>query len=131
MNSCIIQQIKMSTNFEEDFCGGQFWNLTQTWDTDNPDFTPCFHKTVLAWIPTSILALFSFNEYRIIKASDNRTIPLNILNLSKLLFTCLLIVLTIVEFVYTIIIDNDDSELTNIFPVDYVTSTIYFISYCW
>ena len=121
----------MSTNFEEDFCGGQFWNLSLTWDTDNPDFTPCFHKTVLAWIPTSILALFSFNEYRIIKASDNRTISFNILNLTKLLFTCLLIVLTIVEFVYAIIIDNDDSEFTNIFPVDYVTSTIYFISYCW
>ncbi|XP_068100866.1 multidrug resistance-associated protein 1-like [Hyperolius riggenbachi] len=28
-----------------------FWNANQTWHTDNPDFSWCFHKTILYWIP--------------------------------------------------------------------------------
>ena len=28
------------------FCEGNFWDLALTWETDDPDFTPCFHQTV-------------------------------------------------------------------------------------
>ena len=119
------------TSFEKDFCGGPIWDLNRTWDTENPDFTPCFHKTVLAWFPSVILLLFSFNEFRLFKASVNRTIPINFLNLSKILLTCLLIILSVTEFIFTIVTENDENSLTEIFPVDYVTCTLYFISYCW
>ena len=28
------------------FCEGKFWDLSLTWETDDPDFTACFHQTV-------------------------------------------------------------------------------------
>lgn len=28
------------------FCEGNFWDLSLTWETEDPDFTPCFHQTV-------------------------------------------------------------------------------------
>ena len=119
------------TAFEEKFCGGEFWNLNLTWNTENPDFTPCFHKTVFAWIPSLILVLFSFNEFRLFKSSVNQKIPWNILNLSKIAFTILLMVSAITEIAFNGITDNVDNELTNIYPVDYVTNVVFLITYTW
>ena len=31
---------------EGGFCEGKFWDLSLTWETEDPDFTPCFHQTV-------------------------------------------------------------------------------------
>ena len=31
---------------EGGFCEGKFWDLSLTWETDDPDFTACFHQTV-------------------------------------------------------------------------------------
>ena len=31
---------------EGGFCEGKFWDLSLTWQTDDPDFTACFHQTV-------------------------------------------------------------------------------------
>ena len=33
------------------FCPGPFWDVDLTWNTDSPDFTPCFHQTVLVYAP--------------------------------------------------------------------------------
>ncbi|CAG7734590.1 unnamed protein product [Allacma fusca] len=41
------------------FCGSPFWDSNITWNTDSPRFTPCFEKTVLVWIPSIFLTLFS------------------------------------------------------------------------
>ncbi|CAG7833093.1 unnamed protein product [Allacma fusca] len=29
----------------DEFCGSTFWDLNRTWNTDDPDFTPCFEDT--------------------------------------------------------------------------------------
>ena len=34
-------------NFEE-FCGGPFWDVNVTWNTNDPDFTPCFQVLIQA-----------------------------------------------------------------------------------
>lgn len=117
-------QLKMSQ-----FCGSQFWNADITWNTDSPDFTPCFHKTVLAWSPTLILALFGLPEVRQYRKSSNRKIPWTFLNLVKVLLTAMLILLAVTEFIFTILTDYDDKELTNIYPVDYITNWVYILTY--
>lgn len=44
------------------FCSTPLWNDSVTWNTNNPDFTPCFHQTVLVWIPSIFLWIcFAFN----------------------------------------------------------------------
>ena len=43
------------------FCHTKLWDLNVTWNTDVPDFTPCFHQTVLTYIPAiSVLILLPF-----------------------------------------------------------------------
>ncbi|XP_067572446.1 ATP-binding cassette sub-family C member 3 isoform X1 [Pseudorca crassidens] len=32
-------------------CGSKFWDSNLSVHTDNPDFTPCFQNSVLAWVP--------------------------------------------------------------------------------
>ena len=117
------------TNFEENFCGGEFWNDNITWNTDNPDFTPCFHKTILSWTPSLIFLVFVINESRKYRKSSNRNIPWNFWFLLKFLLTCMLIVLAITELVFTIIIDKDDNALTEIHPVDYTTVVVFILTY--
>lgn len=43
----------------DEFCGpdtsGLFWDWNRTWSSTNPDFSPCFHSTVLLWLPCCYL----------------------------------------------------------------------------
>ena len=32
----------------EELCGGALWNNSFTWNTEKPDFTPCFESTLFA-----------------------------------------------------------------------------------
>ena len=121
----------MPSSFEENFCGTEFWNTNKTWNSDNPDFTICFHKTILAWIPSIILAIFSIGEFKLCKSDPNSSISWNIYNVTKVLLTVLLMVLAMVGIVFTGITDGDDVNLTNIYPVDYFTNTLYLFTYVW
>ena len=42
-----------------DFCDDVLWDLNRTWNTDIPDFTTCFHQTVLTYVPAAFLLLLS------------------------------------------------------------------------
>ena len=116
-------------SFEEDFCGGYFWDQNVTWYTEDPDFTPCFHKTVLAWTPTVIFVFFAAFEVRKHLQSDRRRTPWNFYYVSSLLVTLCLVGVTIVELVFVGLADNDDDDKTAIFPVDYVTPVVYCVTY--
>lgn len=74
-----------------------FQDSNLTWHTDNPDLTPCFEKTVLVWTPCIYLWIASLLDAYYIFYSKERNIPWNILNISKLIVTCLLIVLKFVD----------------------------------
>ena len=39
------------------FCASDLWDLQLSWNTTNPDFTPCFHQSVLTYIPPVVLIL--------------------------------------------------------------------------
>ena len=122
----------MSSSFEENFCGGEFWNENVTWNTDHPDLTPCFHKTVLAWTPSLILFLISLFEVRKYSKQPNRDIPWNIYNVIKTLLTVCLVVLACTELVFMIVIGTAEKEvddLVKIYPVDYVTNVVYILTY--
>lgn len=95
-------------------------NANVTWHTEDPDFTSCFQKTILIWAPSAFLWLFSFLEIIYIKNSFNRNVPYGFLNVSKLLLTGCLILLSIVDLVVAII----DNENGDIYPVDYYTPAI-------
>ncbi|OWA52389.1 putative Multidrug resistance-associated protein 1 [Hypsibius exemplaris] len=43
--------------FSAGFCNDPLWDSAVTWDTTNPNFTECFQKTALSWIPCGFLWL--------------------------------------------------------------------------
>ena len=38
------------------FCVTPLWDIDLTWNTNDPDFTPCFHKTVFVYIPSVVFS---------------------------------------------------------------------------
>ena len=84
------------------FCPDQLWDLELTWYTNNPDFTTCFHQTVLVYVPAIILLLFAPLQVYFGKQSKDANIPWTITNIMKLTFNAVLIVIQIVDFVYEI-----------------------------
>uniref|UniRef100_A0A672SJN2 Multidrug resistance-associated protein 1 n=1 Tax=Sinocyclocheilus grahami TaxID=75366 RepID=A0A672SJN2_SINGR len=59
----------------------QDWN--RTWQTHNPDLTPCFQNTVLVWIPCLYLWLFAPLYILYLKRNDHGYICMTHLNRAK------------------------------------------------
>ncbi|UYV60329.1 hypothetical protein LAZ67_1000846 [Cordylochernes scorpioides] len=55
-----------------------------TWDTNDPRFTGCFHKTVLVWIPCGFLWVFAPLETYFLLRSAKKYIPWTALNITKM-----------------------------------------------
>ena len=121
----------MSSKFEENFCGGDFWNTTLTWDSEHPDFTNCFQRTVLSWCPIILLLFFSGFELPNYFSSNNpnRKIPWSTLNITKLCATSGLIMVNITELILIGITGVDDDPLTDVHPVDYIAASVFLLSY--
>ena len=86
------------TGFEE-FCGGEFWNSSFTWNTEDPDFTECFQNTLLAWLPAAFLLFTTPFEVTSWQSSHCPRIPFTVLNVSKLLVSMGLVAVTVTELV--------------------------------
>ncbi|XP_052851268.1 multidrug resistance-associated protein 1 isoform X7 [Drosophila gunungcola] len=93
------------------FCGSTFWNASETWWTDDPDFTPCFEQTVLVWTPCAFYWCFVIFDFYYLKASLDRNIPWNKLNVSKALVNLGLLVITALDLILALIKKGGDSEL--------------------
>nr|XP_021410687.1 canalicular multispecific organic anion transporter 2 [Lonchura striata domestica] len=74
----------------EAFCGSRFWDSNLTIHTDNPDLTPCFQNTILAWIPS--IYLWSALPFYLLYLKRNKRgyIVLSVLSRFKTLFGVLL-----------------------------------------
>ncbi|XP_043087211.1 multidrug resistance-associated protein 1 isoform X2 [Puntigrus tetrazona] len=60
-----------------------FWDWNRTWQTQNPDLTPCFQNTVLVWIPCLYLWLFAPFYILYLKRNDRGYICMTHLNRAK------------------------------------------------
>lgn len=81
----------------DQFCGTEFWNYNLIWNTDDPEITECFQKTVLVWVPCAFLWLFSGIEIYYFLNSKNKNIPYTWLFISKQILIITLILLNIVD----------------------------------
>ncbi|XP_013102325.2 multidrug resistance-associated protein 1 isoform X3 [Stomoxys calcitrans] len=113
----------------DEFCGSTFWDANETWYTVDPDFSPCFEQTVLVWAPCAFMWLFCIFDFYYLKASLDKNIPWNKLNISKLLLTLCLLVLTAVDFVMALVKRGNEETADLIFPVDIWTPVIKFATF--
>ena len=74
-------------------CLSDLWNTEYTWYPENgpPDFTPCFHKTILVWVPCIQLWLTSVIEVQRAKSSNSGPIPWSFLNILKTLLLIMIL----------------------------------------
>ncbi|KAF5296657.1 hypothetical protein FQR65_LT10197 [Abscondita terminalis] len=111
----------------DEFCGSPFWNTSLTWDTDDPDFTKCFEKTIFVWVPCIFLWLLSSLEVGYIIRSRNKNIPWNFLNIAKLVITIFLIILSIIDL--SIAIKYSKNEEYSVHGVDIYTPAIKMLTF--
>ena len=109
------------TGFQE-FCGGEFWNSSFSWNTEDPDFTECFQNTLLAWLPAAFLLLTTPFEVTSWQSSHCPRIPFTVLNLSKLLVSLGLVALCITEMVFL-----EDTSV----DAEYVGMAVMMLSYLY
>ncbi|XP_055375696.1 multidrug resistance-associated protein 1 isoform X7 [Condylostylus longicornis] len=98
----------------EEYCGSTFWDYDKVWNSDNPDFTPCFEQTVLLWGPCIFLYVFALLDFFYIRSSLDKDIPWNILNTSKIVINAILILISAIDFIYALA----NKEKYPVHPVD-------------
>ena len=109
----------------DNFCGGKFWDLAVTWNTEDPDFTPCFENTVLAWIPAGFLILITPFEITSWQDSKCPKIPITVLNVTKALLTLALVGSCIAELV---ILEGSGLPVAD---AEYVGSSVEAVAYLY
>ncbi|XP_017881737.1 multidrug resistance-associated protein 1 isoform X2 [Ceratina calcarata] len=111
----------------DQFCGNnsKFWDNNLTWNTEDPDITECFQKTVLIWVPCAFLWLFSAIEVYYFLNSKNRNIPYTWLSVTKLVLIGALILLSIVDLGYAV----HNSSYETVSNVDYYTPFIKIVTF--
>lgn len=97
-------------------------NTNLTWHSDVPDFTTCFEQTVLIWVPCAFLWLLLPLEIYYMKSSPTKDIPYSFWNLSKLVLSAGIVILTCIDL--GIAIKYKDSPDDIIFPVHFYTPII-------
>eukprot|EP00095_Tigriopus_kingsejongensis_P003831 maker-scaffold2698_size13172-snap-gene-0.2 protein:Tk03831 transcript:maker-scaffold2698_size13172-snap-gene-0.2-mRNA-1 annotation:"multidrug resistance-associated protein 1 isoform x1" len=107
----------------EEFCGGPIWDANLTWYTTDPDFTACFHKSVISWTPCFLFLILVPWEARKCFKSVNRNIPWSLFSVSKVVLTLGLLVISVVELIY-LFVDSD-----NVHGVDYLTAAVFILTY--
>ncbi|CAF1081744.1 unnamed protein product, partial [Brachionus calyciflorus] len=110
------------------FCDSPLWNVSSFAIDKQPDFSSCFQKTVLIWIP--ILILFIYSPISVGISFRNKNLPLGYSwrFLTKLLFTLLLIGVEIVNFFIYLIESLNSRE---VYVVNFVKPVILIISYMY
>ncbi|KAK2583563.1 hypothetical protein KPH14_009513 [Odynerus spinipes] len=109
----------------DQFCGSKFWDTDLSWNSNDPDLTECFQKTVLIWAPCVFLWAFSAMEVYYLLNSRRKNVPFTWLFISKQVLTGALIVLTIVDLGRAIY----RSSYETVYNVDYYTPLIKIISF--
>ncbi|KAL3875737.1 hypothetical protein ACJMK2_033658 [Sinanodonta woodiana] len=80
------------------FCDSYFWDLQETWNTTDPDFSPCFQKTCLLWTPCVFLLLLGSIRLALLHSRDSaRVISLTWLSITKFILAGAIGVLAVLD----------------------------------
>lgn len=109
-------------------CSGPLWNSSLTWYTDQPDFTSCFHKTVLVFLPCFFLWFMTPLELWLNLKNRGRFIPWNWVNLTKLSLNGLLSLISVIELCFVVWLYESNKELPQV--ADFIAPVVKIASFC-
>ncbi|XP_076122347.1 multidrug resistance-associated protein 1 isoform X2 [Alosa pseudoharengus] len=78
-----------------------FWDWNRTWQSDNPDLTPCFQNTLLVWVPCLYLWISAPFYFLYLKFNDHGYICMTHLNKAKTAFGFLLWIICWADVFYS------------------------------
>ena len=93
------------------FCQTELWNWNLTWYSESPDFTPCFHKTVLVYFPCLVLWTLGLFEHFVNLGSRKIPLPWCFTLIARLSTVVLLILnslASIANFIYIAVAKKPD-----------------------
>ncbi|XP_046682933.1 multidrug resistance-associated protein 1-like isoform X2 [Homalodisca vitripennis] len=108
------------------FCNSSFWDPEQSWNTPDPDLSPCFEQTALVWGPCLLLWVLVPFEAIIILSSKCRDVPWAFTNVTKLLLNLMLIVISAINFIVSAVQYLEGKE---VFPVALWTPAVQTITF--
>ena len=85
-----------------ELCEGPLWDLSLTWWTSEPDFTPCFHQLVLTGLPLVFLVIFMPLEIYVCCKSVAKPIPWKLRIIIRVLGMALIIMMETIELILTV-----------------------------
>nr|UOU03334.1 ATP-binding cassette subfamily C1-1 [Brachionus rubens] len=110
-----------------EFCDTPLWNSSLI-ISNSPDFTSCFHKTILIWIPCLVLFIYSPISVYLSFKKYNSKFTLSWIFITKLVVCFLLIGFELGLFLTELI---ESFKLSNVYLVDMIRSIILIISFVY
>ncbi|KAH9518524.1 Multidrug resistance-associated protein 1 [Bulinus truncatus] len=97
-------------------CSSPLWDVNLTWNTPDPDFTPCFQKSILALLPCFFLLLIAPLRIIVLWRRQLRVIKWSWLSALKVVVLGLLMLFAIYEAIVGIIrkANNEDKPIIDI-----------------
>ena len=123
-NKLLQRELKVQRFSSSFFIVPQDVNLT--WYTSDPDFTPCFEKTALIWIPCGFLWIFLASDVYYSVTSSTRNVPWSPINVPKYIMAGLLIVGEAVKAAFSIEMHDQGY---NVYPVETYTPIMKIATY--
>lgn len=102
-----------------------FQDSNLTWNTTDPDFTPCFLNTVLVYAPCIFLAVLAPLDIHYARNSKYSNIPWSWSNCTRLLLNVLLMAIAVADIVMAATWENADE----LFDVHLVTPAVKIITF--
>lgn len=99
------------------FCNTPFWDINQTWNTEEPDFPLCFHQTVLVYVPCLFLWLLTPVELCWINSSQSRNVLWNPINIAKFLCIGVCLILDLINLSFILVQLGTSSDIVAISDV--------------
>ena len=85
-----------------ELCDGPLWDLSLTWWTSDPDFTPCFHQVVLSGAPLVLLILLLPLEIYFCYKSNSNSIPWSLRNILRVMGMISMVMLALIDIILTV-----------------------------
>ncbi|KAH9518523.1 Multidrug resistance-associated protein 1 [Bulinus truncatus] len=97
-------------------CSSPLWDVNLTWNTPDPDFTPCFQKSILALLPCFFLLLIAPLRIIVLWRRQLRVIKWSWLSALKVVVLGMLMLFAIYEAIVGIIrkANNEDKPIIDI-----------------
>ncbi|XP_046689303.1 multidrug resistance-associated protein 1-like [Homalodisca vitripennis] len=116
----------MNSTDEDGFCNSKFWDPAQSWDTPDPDLSPCFEQTALVWGPCLVLWTLAPFEAVVILSSKRRDVPWAFTNVTKLFLNLVLIAISAASFVISAV---QSFQGEKVYPVSLWTPAILTLTF--